>query len=565
MKSMKKLITSIILFVSFSQCIYSQEYAVYSSNKQKTILTVSPEKVLVWFVPNLTEDRKKQTLAKISLNGLLASNDEMPHTRILSLKEGKTADDAMRLVKDLLKEESVLYASPVLVGPEGTSLGGLTNELIVKLKKTTSLAFLEQLAKAKNIEKIVQYEYDPLVYILTINKHSSTHTLDLSNQFLETGKFEFAHPNYHLFIKTATSDPYFNLQWNVKNTGQVVNLITGTVGEDIKVEQTWNISTGSGIKVAVIDDGIQENHPDLSGKVLASDDVTISAGIAPKKHGTTVAGVIAAIANNNEGIVGVAYNANLVSIRTVISGDAFATEAEVKWIASAIDRARVVHNVDVINISLECFFYDQIAFGIYENALNNAINLGRGGKGIPIFVSSGNSGSNDPNAFPFFNLLASYDQVIAVGASTNIGKRASFSSFGSTNKMSVVAPGILIPTTDLIGTDGYSSNSAFISGFLDNNYMRLSGTSFSCPNAAGVGALILSYNPNFTQTKVREIIETTADIVGGYHYAITAGKPNGLWHTEMGYGRVNAYQSLLKAQLCTFAPSSSLLSVSGQA
>ncbi|WP_177217415.1 T9SS type A sorting domain-containing protein [Thermoflexibacter ruber] len=252
---MKKLITSIILFVSFSQCIYSQEYAVYSSNKQKTILTVSPEKVLVWFVPNLTEDRKKQTLAKISLNGLLASNDEMPHTRILSLKEDKTADDAIRLVKDLLKEESVLYASPVLVGPEGTSLGGLTNELIVKLKKTTSLAFLEQLAKAKNIEKIVQYEYDPLVYILTINKHSSTHTLDLSNQFLETGKFEFAHPNYHLFIKTATSDPYFNLQWNVKNTGQVVNLITGTVGEDIKVEQAWNISTGSGINLAVIYNG----------------------------------------------------------------------------------------------------------------------------------------------------------------------------------------------------------------------------------------------------------------------------------------------------------------------
>ena len=144
--------------------------------------------------------------------------------------------------------------------------------------------------------------------------------------------------------------------------------------------------------------------------------------------------------------------------------------------------------------------------------------------------------------------------VVAVGATNMFDERKSpetayhdecwyndcsgGSNFGA--EIDVVAPGVFVYTTDISGSAGYSS------GDYKSNF---NGTSSACPQVAGVAALILSLNPNFTQTQVREIIETTTDKIGGYTY--TAAFQNygasETWNNEVGYGRVNAFSAVQKA------------------
>ncbi len=111
------------------------------------------------------------------------------------------------------------------------------------------------------------------------------------------------------------------------------------------------------------------------------------------------------------------------------------------------------------------------------------------------------------------------------------------SNFGS--QLDIVAPGVLNYSTDRSGTVGYTNN----------NYIpNFNGTSSACPHVAGVAALILSVNPCLTGQQVRDIIEQTAQKVGGYSYSTTAGRPNGTWNNQMGYGLVDAHAAVLMAQ-----------------
>ena len=86
-------------------------------------------------------------------------------------------------------------------------------------------------------------------------------------------------------------------------------------------------------------------------------------------------------------------------------------------------------------------------------------------------------------------------------------------------------------------------------GYVSGDYMpNFNGTSSACPHVAGVAALILSVNPNLTQKEVATIIEKTARKVGGYSYSTVSGRPNGTWHTEVGYGLIDAYAAVMEAQ-----------------
>ncbi|MEO5582027.1 MAG: S8 family serine peptidase, partial [Saprospiraceae bacterium] len=105
--------------------------------------------------------------------------------------------------------------------------------------------------------------------------------------------------------------------------------------------------------------------------------------------------------------------------------------------------------------------------------------------------------------------------------------------------MDVVAPGVCIYTTDLQGGAGQTSN---------DYWSCFSGTSAACPNVAGVMALILSMNPNLNLSQARQILESTTDKLSGYTFALNVtGQPNGSWNNEVGYGRVNAYNAVLRA------------------
>jgi len=115
------------------------------------------------------------------------------------------------------------------------------------------------------------------------------------------------------------------------------------------------------------------------------------------------------------------------------------------------------------------------------------------------------------------------------------------SNFGA--QLDISAPGVLIPTTDRQGANGYNTATGVAGDYTQN----FNGTSSACPHVAAVAALILSQNPNLTQLQVANIIESTAQKVGGYNYQTTAGRTNGTWHNEVGYGLIDAFAAVQAA------------------
>jgi len=213
------------------------------------------------------------------------------------------------------------------------------------------------------------------------------------------------------------------------------------------------------------------------------------------------------------------------------------------------------HGADVISNS----WGSTVQYQIIDDAINNAITQGRNGKGCVVVFASGNDNLSTVS-YP-----ASLQNVIAVGAISPCGQRKSLSScdgesWGSNYglNLSIVAPGVLIPTTDRQGNAGYNPNIHIHTGnggnkvtqdFTNQDYtVWFNGTSAACPHVAGVAALVLSVNPNLTGQQVRDIIESTAQKVGGYNYQTTSGRPNGTWNNEVGYGLVNAYAAVQAAQ-----------------
>lgn len=157
----------------------------------------------------------------------------------------------------------------------------------------------------------------------------------MANYFYETGKFEFAEPNFLKIIKRhCVNDTYFSDQWALQNTGQQ----NGTSGADIKACQAWQITTGRDIiRVAVIDEGVDLVHPDLINNLVGGFDATgQGSNGAPQgddAHGTACSGVIAANGNNSIGVTGIAFTSKIVPIR-IAYGSNNACDASRLWITS---------------------------------------------------------------------------------------------------------------------------------------------------------------------------------------------------------------------------------------
>ena len=188
---------------------------------------------------------------------------------------------------------------------------------------------------------------------------------------------------------------------------------------------------------------------------------------------------------------------------------------------------------NVINMSLSTNNPDTAAM---EQALEIA------SKNALICASTGNQNKSTVS-YP-----ARSKYVMACGASGTNDNRQSLTSplwtapligsnFGP--EMSVVAPGIGIPTTDIVGSGGFGSGD-FIPGF--------EGTSAAVPHLSGLAGLIFSVFPDISPDEVRYIIERTADKVGILPYATDPGHPNGTWNTEMGHGRINSLRAVPRSR-----------------
>ncbi len=390
----------------------------------------------------------------------------------------------------------------------------------------------------------------PLWFTLSCKRMSKGNALEMANYFYETGNFAYAEPDLMIDnILNCATDPLFNNQWGLNNTGQN----GGTSGIDMNVCNAWNITEGSNsIKVAVVDDGIQMTHPDLQANVFGTGYDTENgtpSSVLRGNHGTSVAGIIAAAKNNGYGIAGVAPSCKLISVSTSPYSNTNARKKKAEGINWAWQ-----NGADVINCS---WGWDpNLSFQVIDDAISNALTQGRGGKGCIVVFAVGNDGNSNVN-YP----ANSNTKILAIGAATYCGERKSSSScdnnngWGSNygNSLDIMAPGIQITTIDRTGINGYDSGD-YTSTF--------GGTSAAAPFVAGVAALMLSANPNLTVEQVNEIIEFTAQKVREedlYSYTTTSGKPNGSWNEQMGYGLIDAGAAVCMAKnYATFSGPSTL-------
>jgi subtilisin family serine protease len=337
-------------------------------------------------------------------------------------------------------------------------------------------------------------------------------------------------------------DEYFPMQWHLYNTGQS----GGTPGADIRAPEAWEITTGDpNIIVAVVDSGVDTNHPDLINNIVPGYDFRENDDSPDpaldhwyNAHGTESAGLIAAHGNNTLGVSGVAWNCKIMPIRNFRAESLekldFITEADH---ASAF-RWAAANGADILSNS---WGWRKTPTPIIHSAIKDITGtggMGRAGKGCVVLFAGGNQDEPIGDYYP-----RCYPEVIAVGATDHNDLRCSYSNFGP--ELDIVAPSAwqstdedwvisngrgALWTTDISGMTGCSEWHGLVGidpEMLD--YTLFDGTSGATPVAAGVAALILSVEPNLTNKEVRHFLERSAKDLGD---------PG--WDEYYGHGRVDA-------------------------
>jgi subtilisin family serine protease/subtilisin-like proprotein convertase family protein len=514
-------------------------------------LQTSTEKMLVKFKSGNNFSQIQNILAKEAQ--IAPPKDQMYFSPldvyILDLQNITQAGEVKSLVGNLNANPEIEFAYPFVSWQQGKVLQAPYNQILLGLKQTGDLPLLnEQIAKF-NLQIVKQNAFNSKLYHLALTDTSPGDVYDMANRLYETGLFAFAEPD---FIKLnmienapipkmapplTPNDPLFTTQWALNNTGSN-STPTGTADADMDVPEAWATTTGSStIKVAIIDTGVDLLHPDLAGNLLAGYDATgqgtngAPLGTGANAHGTSCAGQVAAIGNNNIGITGIAYTSKIIPVR--VFHNLSTTDS---WLADGINWAWNNAGADVLSNS----WGGGSPSSVINAAIDGAVTSGRGTKGSVVLFSSGND--NSGVSYP-----ASYSNVIAVGAMSMCDERKNPASCDGESwwggnygtNLDVSAPGVKIQTTDIFGANGFETGD-YVPDF--------NGTSSACPNAAGVMALILSVNPNLTQLQARSILEGTCDKTGGYTYnQNVAGQPNGSWSNELGHGRVNAARAVAAA------------------
>ncbi|WP_339177235.1 S8 family peptidase [Paenibacillus sp. FSL R5-0701] len=289
---------------------------------------------------------------------------------------------------------------------------------------------------------------------------------------------EHAEPNYLVEASFTPNDPFFPYQYNLSK---------------INAPAAWDITqSNSSVKIAIIDTGVQLNHPELASKLLPGYDYVDYDNIPEdgNGHGTHVAGIAASVTNNGVGIAGAAPLASIVPLR-VLDNNGQGTIGNVgNGLVFAAN-----NGVQVVNLSLG---------GPMGNAFLQAAVQYAWDRGAVIIAAAG----NDNTSFPI--VPASYPNVIAVASTNPSDLKSNFSNYGSWVDMA--APGDTILST-----------------YLGGSYAYLSGTSMAAPHVAGVAALLAAQGK--TNAQIRDALCFASDPVSG----------SGIYWT---YGRLNAYQSL---------------------
>lgn len=361
------------------------------------------------------------------------------------------------------------------------------DQVILKFKKGVTDEQINEHLKQYNAT-IIEKIYGTDLILVNVPTGQGDVMLDA---FQKDNIVEQAQPNY--IYEATTNDQSYNLQWGLKNTGQDIEGKKGMANADINAEAAWAVTKGNGVKIAVLDTGIDPNHPDISSKIVAQKDFTSPPqGVNDLDgHGTHVAGIVAAVTDNTTGIAGICPECQLVIAKT-IGNDGLANTSNivsaVNWVADPNQG-----DAKVINMSL--------AGPVTDPALQQAIN-DAWGKGVVIVAAAGNKG-NTAKMYP-----GAYTNVVSVAATDNNDMKASFSNYGTW--VSVAAPGVAIYST--LPTYPYNMQ---VDDKTQLNYDYLSGTSMATPMTSGVVGLILASHAGISNADAVKILCDTSDKITG--------------------------------------------------
>ncbi len=397
--------------------------------------------------------------------------------------------------------------------PKGRSLYK-PGELLLKAKKDVLPADIHRLHTAlgsRVLETIKSLQLQKIVLTKGMDEDVA------ATLYMQSGLFDVAEKHALRYKNNVPNDPLLNDQWGMTR---------------IQAPAAWDITTGNNeVVVAVIDTGVDYNHPDLAdniwinaveyngtdgvdddgnGKVddvhgwdFAGDGVTEDNDpMAYDSHGTHVAGIIAARGNNNLGVTGVCWNLKIMPVKIQADG---ATSMDTFDIIKGMEYA-MDNGARVINCS-----YGGAAFVYSEREL--LLQLGAQ-KGMLAVCAAGNDGNNNDGDDKNYPASYDLDNILAVAASNQSDQLSYYSNYGN-ETVDLMAPGDYIKST-----------------VLDNTYNIMSGTSMATPHVTGIAGLLLSINPVLDYAGLKTIIMDTVDPVDGAVGLLVTG------------GRVNAYAAV---------------------
>lgn len=352
-----------------------------------------------------------------------------------------------------------LFQQNIVVGKD---LNGPSDQIIIRWRPFVHNVLKDRVAKSVGVRSLQPTKLAN-TFVARVAKEDVQKVIGSLNKNLLV---EYSELDYIAQAFEVPNDPIYPEQWGLRT---------------IDANGAWERTKGSSqVDIAIIDTGVDYNHPDLKGKLVASVNCTVSScpvffGSDPYGHGTHVAGIAAGNTNNGIGIAGVSWEGRIMSVKVLDdSGRGYYS-----WVANGIIWA-ADNGAEIINLSLG---------GSYPSrTLENAIDYAWS-RGVLVVAAAGNNNTSAPS-YPAY-----YQNSLAVAATSEADQKAEFSNWGLW--VDVAAPGESIVST------------------YKGDYAYLSGTSMSTPFVSGVAALVLSSNPSFSNKQLRQKIEASSQEIQG--------------------------------------------------
>jgi hypothetical protein len=469
----------------------------------------------------------------------IAINSMRPHAMrgwtTIDVPHSKQTQTAIRkLLAKIAKDPRVKFVTPMFFDPGGDPVFP-TQDILVQFDPQFSMKRRAELMGRYGQLTESNWGGTPNTYSIRSKSPNGGVVLEASLELSRIRGINFAEPDFCFTVAKANhpNDPAFAAQWAVNIAQDVVDptapqQLLQRADSDLDLLEAFDLTRGeSSIKIAVLDDGVQMDHPDLPIGIVGFDSTSDLGGGQPinqfDNHGTGIAGIIVALPNNGRGIAGAAPDAQLVSVRCYITtSNALTTMSS--WTVNALKWCEV-QNVRITNNSVLFSFLTNSVKNKYDSTAAN---------GMLHFAAAGNT-AGPTNQFP-----AKYNSVHGLMGLTSLEQKWIYSATGA--DMAYCGPAADIESTDRTGVQGLNAS----------DYAPLSGTSYATAYASAIAGLVLSINPSLTSVQVHDIMRSTTRDLG-----ITG------FDSIYAAGFLNAYAAVFQAALTLVDPAKHLFYQAG--